>query len=533
MLNKDFYPTPKKLIQKMLEGVDLSNITHLLEPSAGKGDICDYIKEKLSGHAEAMDVIELDEDLQAVLRGKGYHLVFNDFLDFNTNKKYDLILANFPFSNGDKHLLKAIQIQEVYGGGVVCLVNAETLKNPFTNLRKSITEKLEKYGATIEYLEGEFMDAERKTGVEVAVIRLFIEPNEKSFLILDNLKKSQEVNLDDEVQSQLVEKDFIRALIARFNLECKLGINLVSEYFALKPYLSDRLKTGSESDNYDNPLIELKIRNASDYNNSYVNEYLKGLRSKYWQLLFRNDGFRQKYTSNIQKELSSKLNDLQNYDFNLFNIKELEKELGKKITSGVEDAILSMFDQFSAQFSYFSESQKNIHYYNGWKTNKAHKINKKIIIPINGFSGYYHSQKDKLDNSYIREKIEDMVIVFNYLASELSDIKILVLDEVSKANVNYMFSNLDFHYFTATFYKKGTCHITFKDQKLLEKFNIYGSQRKGWLPPSYGKRAYSDMDDTEKSVIDGFQGRESYEEVIRDKDYYLVTTNNLLLETNF
>mgnify|MGYP003290709934 CR=1 FL=1 len=59
---------------------------------------------------------------------------------------------NPPFSNGDKHLLKALQIQQ-NGGKVVCLLNAETIRNPYTETRKTLVDLLEKYEAEIEYIE--------------------------------------------------------------------------------------------------------------------------------------------------------------------------------------------------------------------------------------------------------------------------------------------------------------------------------------------------------------------------------------------
>ncbi len=46
MFNKNFYPTPQKLVDKMLECIDLSKIKTLLEPSAGKGDIINIISKK-------------------------------------------------------------------------------------------------------------------------------------------------------------------------------------------------------------------------------------------------------------------------------------------------------------------------------------------------------------------------------------------------------------------------------------------------------------------------------------------------------
>ena len=39
---------------------------------------------------------------------------------------------NPPFSEGDKHLLKAINIMK-NGGQIVCILNAETIKNPYSN----------------------------------------------------------------------------------------------------------------------------------------------------------------------------------------------------------------------------------------------------------------------------------------------------------------------------------------------------------------------------------------------------------------
>ena len=36
----EFYPTPPKLISKMLSGLDFKQIRAVLEPSAGKGGLC-------------------------------------------------------------------------------------------------------------------------------------------------------------------------------------------------------------------------------------------------------------------------------------------------------------------------------------------------------------------------------------------------------------------------------------------------------------------------------------------------------------
>lgn len=44
----DFYPTPKELGKKMLQGIDLGFISTVLEPSAGKGDLIRCLAEEYS-----------------------------------------------------------------------------------------------------------------------------------------------------------------------------------------------------------------------------------------------------------------------------------------------------------------------------------------------------------------------------------------------------------------------------------------------------------------------------------------------------
>lgn len=140
--NKDFYPTPEAIINKMLCDIDFKMIHSILEPSAGSGNIIEAIKKKEKFYSTPynkfsydIDCIEEDQNLQHILKGKGYRVVYNDFLTYDTMKEYDLIIMNPPFSNGCKHLLKALEMQQRNGGAIVCLLNAETLKNPCTNDR--------------------------------------------------------------------------------------------------------------------------------------------------------------------------------------------------------------------------------------------------------------------------------------------------------------------------------------------------------------------------------------------------------------
>jgi hypothetical protein len=136
-----------------------------------------------------IDSIELDQNLQHILKGKNYRVVHDDFLTYNSYKKYDVNYES-TFSNGDKHLLKAIEMQQ-QGGKIVCLLNAETLKNPYSNIRKELINQLEKYNAKVEFIQDAFSNAERKTNVETALIYIDIPKMEYNSTIINELKKEE------------------------------------------------------------------------------------------------------------------------------------------------------------------------------------------------------------------------------------------------------------------------------------------------------------------------------------------------------
>jgi hypothetical protein len=89
-------------------------------------------------------------------------------------------------------------------------------------------------------------------------------------------------------------------------------------------------------------------------------------------------------------------------------------------------------------------------------------------------------------------------------------------------------AGIESSFFAVTFYKKGTCHVKFRRIDLLNRLNIFGAQRKQWLPPCYGKRKYADMDATERAVVDAFEGQAAYAKVVADPGKYIVETESML-----
>lgn len=522
MFNKDFYPTPEHLISKMFFKIKKTNINNILEPSAGKGNIVDYLKNTslYRNRKYEIDCIEKDNELRKFLKGKSHKVIFDDFLNFNTMKKYDVIIMNPPFSDGDKHLLKALSLMKDYGGEIICLLNAETLKNICTVYRQDLKNQLDDYKAEIEFIEKAFVDAERKTHVDVALIYINIPSKVKESDILKNLQKAREYKTQENQYTQVVHNDFIEQIIEKYNFEVNAGIKLIEEYNLISPILKNSFAPGASD------ILQLQLN--KDRKHDLVNDFIEAVREKYWNALFNNPNFAEAFTSNLLKEFHGKLSELAGYDFNHFNITEIKKELASKMITSVESAILELFDELSYKNSYNPEFQKNIHYYNGWKTNKAYKINKKVILPLNATHWY----SKELEYTWsVANRLSDIEKVLNYLNNK--DVESIDLDKTLRTKLDLgITKNIDCKYFTLTFYKKGTCHLTFKDDDLLLKFNIFGSQKKGWLPPMYGKKAYKEMNKEEQETIKEFQEEKEYNKVFDNPNLYLnsIGPNLLMIE---
>lgn len=526
---KDYYPTPISLIDRMLSEVNFNKVRNILEPSAGDGNIAEAVKERLKRthrykNTQDIDCIEINENLRHILKGKGFRVVHDDFLTYETYKKYSLIIMNPPFGDADKHILKALEMIES-GGQLVALCNSETIKNAFSNSRKDLVNKLHKYNAKIKYLQQEFSYAERKTDVEIALISVDIpsEPNES--IILNKLKQEEFIRQQqNKYNNSVIEGDFIKGIIQQYKFELEAGLNLINEYENIQRIV----KRSFKSDGYgDSSILGLTILHG-DKDDFLTNQYIRKVRSKYWEALFKNDNFTQMLTSEFKNKYLNMVNELQDYDFSYYNIKEIQNQMNQNVIVGIEDCIMKLFDEFTYQHSYYKEMKNNIHYFNGWCSNSCFKINKKIVTTIGGYDKWRDYCTLALTNYKVVDRLKDIEKVFNYL--DEGKTPHVDLDEVLKeAQAKGETKEIKTKYMELTFYKKNTTHIKFLNEELLHKFNLFGSMKKGFLPPSYGQKRYEDMTDKEKSVIDEFEGKNSYNKVINNTGYYLYNPNKVLM----
>ncbi len=541
MFGEEFFPTPPALARRMLKGVHFPYEDAILEPSAGKGDLIEAIKDHYGKQRYSrdclkdIDAVEIEPNLQAILKEQKIRVVHNDFLTFSTLKKYDYIIMNPPFSVGAEHLTKALEFLKP-GGTCICVLNAETIRNTNTNVRKALVQKLEDWKASFDYGQNAFKKAERRSNVEVVIVKVVCpEIPDRVGIKLENLLRDELTK--EEKQSYvashnaMVDTDLIRAAINEYRASVKLGIGairLIEELGAITlPQLLRPEEEESGVYSYLKPLLELKIK---------PNQFIQGMRMKYWKALFDKPELVGQLTTDLQSELRSQIERLQDYDFTLENIMALRDEIGRKFVGGVHDTILKLFDEFSAKHRWHDETSKNIHYFNGWKTNKAHYVNKKVIIPLNGY-GWRVGGAFRLDHHASR-KLTDVEKILAFLQGGSTYVT-NVPDMLSIAERRGQTKEVQLLNIAVNFYKKGTTHIFFTNLDALRRFNIYCCRKKNWLPPDYGITPYEDLSPEAKRVIDSFSAEgepipADKPSDIGEKSYRLVCSRReeLLIEPN-
>jgi len=181
---------------------------------------------------------------------------------------------------------------------------------------------------------------------------------------------------------------------------------------------------------------------------------------------------------------------------------------------------LEIFDMFTVRHCYDGGvHEKNIHYYNGWKTNKAFKVGKRVVIPIYGAGcgdGPFRSWNGWKLNWDAARTLRDIDVVMNYFDGMASFFSIAdALENAFNLEPNAPTqSGIDSTYFKITVHKKGTIHLTFKDEDILRRFNVVACRGKNWLPGDFGTKSYESLSCDEQSVVDSFEGRESYDKFV-------------------
>ena len=470
MFDKNFFPTPKELVVKMLEPYYLNgqysfrNKT-ILEPSAGKGDIIDEINNSMYNNTVGIYAIEKSFELQAILKDKKIKVVHDDFLTYKSDFNFDYIIMNPPFDNGAKHLLKAWEIAE--NTDIICLLNAETIKNPHTKERQLLIQIIEDNNGSVEYIENAFTIAERKTGVEVALVRL-TKTTEESKYHFDNMQfENIEFSAEEFEEKSVAIDDKVGNIIIMYE-------NIKQDYLEMTKY-KNRIKKYAKNIVTKYGKILGDYINSEDTSEKEYKEFIIELKKEVWKFIFDKLDIERFMTSEVQRKFSNYLEENNGLAITKKNIYNFVNVIIQTRGQNLEECIVEVFDVFTRY-----DKDNRIHV-EGWKTNDAWKTNKRIVLPrmIKRWNEYNFSE-DKFGIDWSNNsKLLDIDKAMSYISGKnykqirtIADALEYRFDKIGSIRKGQIFDNdVESEFFYIKFYKKGTIHLKFKDDFLWEQFN--------------------------------------------------------------
>ncbi len=449
MFNKDFFPTPLEVIETMTEGETLQGAV-ILEPSGGKGDIVDYL---LSAGAKNVIACEINEDLKKILQTK-CKVIENDFLNLTSDKvsHIDLIVMNPPFSADERHILHAYNIAPA-GCKIISLCNLSTLENAYTNTRKELKTLVDNLGHW-ENLGDCFSEAERKTGVNVALIKIQKAGS-------SNKTEFEGFFMDEEPEEAqengIISYNVVRDLVNRY----VQAVKIYSEVLTVKERLNG--VTGNFFGG------ELGVEISLNYE-----DYKKELQKAGWAFILNKMNLTKYTTKGVREDINKFVEQQKQIPFTMRNIYHMIDMVIQTAGQRMDKAISEVFDRVT---EHHHDNRYNV---KGWKTNSHFLVGKKFILPniispakeYGYTTGYYTSLKNSYDGL-----IPDFEKALCYVTGRNYDELNTVNKSINRTPYGE-WQNSDFFKFKG--YKNGNMHFEFTSNEVWELFNKRVSKLKGY-----------------------------------------------------
>lgn len=502
--NPDFYPTPKSVIRKMLAPYLLTHPDgdrflyqmsglQILDPSCGKADILDFLKEECKVNTANLYAIEQDPDLVHIIQSKGYKVIANDFLEYTGDHHFDCIIANPPYSCGDTHLLYMWEI--LYSGDITCLLNAETIRNPFSEKRKLLAKLIQDHGS-VEFIGQVFTDAERKTGVDSCIVRLKKKAEPRFDFKFENITKETAFDFSEKIAgNDMAISDLTGALIRSYHKTKEAFVNYMKAKKELEFYskgligANTRILTLAETAHTDGKTDSARF-----------NYFVDSIKLESWKAILDKLNIQKYLTNSVLKNFNEFAKNQGALDLTKENIHALIMMIVQNRDTIMTQAVLDVFDIFT---KYHKENREHVE---GWVTNESWIVGQKVILPYYiemGYSGHYNIRYQRWDEFRDIEKVLCYLTGISYdeIGQEINkspswEQKKNHEKEYKRTGMREAITKVkigsttweESEFFWVRCYKKGTLHIKWKDESLRARFNQIACQGKFNLGYSYKKR---------------------------------------------
>jgi hypothetical protein len=388
---------------------------------------------------------------------------------------------NPPFANGDAHLLKAWEILDE--GDIACLLNIETIRNPHTERRQLLRKILKDHGGKVINLGPAFRNAERKTDVHIALVRLHKDVNKSRFnFSFQKLTSEQHGDLNEQTaRNEIATRDIIGNMMIHFQKAKDSYLEFLKATEAVKYY------TQGFTGEYCN-MWKLLQQESRDTNAQKYNGFCDQIRENIWMDVLHKLNVEKYMTHRVREDFMAFAKSQGLMDFTKENVQALIDLVFDNRETILQRAIEEVFDLFT---KYYKENRVFVE---GWKTNDKWKAARKIILPC--WVKMSWEPKDRLKwgaeyqvNHNYQSEYSDVDKVMCYLSGTSYESCRTIYSalewefrRIGKVYKGPATGKTESQFFKCTFYMKGTLHLEFKSEKLWEEFNLRACAGKNWLP---------------------------------------------------
>lgn len=510
MSSYQYYPTGAHTAVRMYAKFK-KPITHLCDPSAGKGHLIRHAREGFIGvpsedipwldgiedrpigrygerlidlararfgDVKQVSAVEIDAQHHDSLKELGVQILGYDFMDVQSLATVSSVIMNPPFARGETHVLRAWDA--VYDAEIVAIINAESIRNPRTQERCRLVELIEQHG-TVEFLRDQFVDdVERKTEVEVALI--YLEKTPARYMdvdaLLGGLTKGDSLmgEVDVEVCTALsLPSNFIQDTYHRFR-QAVAAARATSESKALADHMAEAM--GLTLDEMQAKGVGSDFRTVVGNVRAAANEEFKkrydNLKKRAWAQILRSSLLNDRLSNQARRKVEASAESIYAMEFSVANIHGFLAGVIQSLPSIYEEMIVDLFDAI------MERSSDNVVFYKSWKSNRKHRIGMRIRKTRFIMPRFQCSFGGSLD--YESERfLADVDKVWGYLMGEPNGYEGLVA-AMRKSDLRSS-DRISSRYFDVRYYKGAqTLHFYPKSSEVVEKINKFVGKLRQWIP---------------------------------------------------
>jgi hypothetical protein len=296
---------------------------------------------------------ENNQDLAKIVATK-CPLITHDFFNVTSEQisHINLIVMNPPFSNADKHILHAWELAPE-GCEIIALCNWETINKSYCYSRSELKSLIENYGES-QNLANCFSTAERKTDVEVGLVRLF-KPVLSADFDWEGFYYGEEVEGQGE---GVMTYNEVRAIVNTY----VAAVNCFDKAKAIGEELSSL--TGERA---------FEIAVGQSKNITTKEQFAREFQIRQWRKVFHKLNIEKYVTRGVMEDINKFISSRLNYPFTMKNIYRMIDIIIGTREATMNRAIVEAVDNFTRH------THENRFGVEGWKTNEGHLLNKKFI----------------------------------------------------------------------------------------------------------------------------------------------------------